>query len=120
MTLHQWVDYCMSKPGAEQDFPFDQYTVVMKVCGKIFSLAPTQRWEKGDHSINLKCDPAYATELREKYTSIIPGYHMNKKHWNTVDIGEGELDEKEVKSLIDHSYNLIIASLSKKDRNTCL
>ncbi len=107
MTLQAWVDYCMSKPGAVQDFPFDKDTLVFKVQEKMFSLTSLKRWEAGDHSINLKCDPQWALELREQYASVTPGYHMNKKHWNTVAIDEGELPEELIYQLIDHSYELV-------------
>ena len=114
MTLQQWVDYCLGKPGTEQDFPFDKDTLTFKVCGKMFSLTSLKRWEEGDHSINLKCDPEYAQELRDRYASVTPGYHMSKKHWNTVDIDEGELSDSQIQGLIDHSYDLVVASLSQK------
>ena len=114
MNLQQWTDYCLSKPYAEQDFPFDADTISFKVGGKIFSLTSLKRWEAGDHSVNLKCDPQKALELRERYASVTPGYHMSKKHWNTVSIDEGELNQQEIIELIDHSYALVYQSLSRK------
>jgi predicted DNA-binding protein (MmcQ/YjbR family) len=95
-------DYCIKKPGVTEGFPFGEDTLVFKVNGKIFALANLD----GELTINLKCDPSLALELREKYSSVIPGYHMNKKHWNTVLI-DGTIPDKEIFSWIDHSYNLI-------------
>jgi len=95
-------DYCIKKPGVTEGFPFGEDTLVFKVNGKIFALANLD----GELTINLKCDPSLALELREKYSSVIPGYHMNEKHWNTVLI-DGTIPDKEIFSWIDHSYNLI-------------
>ncbi len=96
-------EYCISKKGAEETFPFGDDTLVFKSKDKIFALVNLD----GDLSINLKCDPALAIELRERYSSVSPGYHMNKKHWNTVMLN-GSVPDKEVLSWIDHSYDLII------------
>jgi predicted DNA-binding protein (MmcQ/YjbR family) len=95
-------DYCISKKGAEESFPFGEETLVFKVAGKIFALVNLE----SELSINLKCDPAFALELRERYSSVIPGYHMNKKHWNTINL-DGTVPDREVFSWIDHSYDLI-------------
>jgi predicted DNA-binding protein (MmcQ/YjbR family) len=95
-------DYCITKKGATESFPFGEDTLVFKTKEKIFALVNLD----GDLSINLKCDPALAIELRERYTSVTPGYHMNKKHWNTVMLN-GSVPDKDVFSWIDHSYNLI-------------
>jgi predicted DNA-binding protein (MmcQ/YjbR family) len=95
-------DYCISKKGATESFPFGDDTLVFKAREKIFALVNLD----GDLSINLKCDPDLAIDLREKYSSVIPGYHMNKKHWNTV-LLDGSVSDKEVFSWIDHSYELI-------------
>jgi predicted DNA-binding protein (MmcQ/YjbR family) len=105
-------EYCLSKKGVEEGFPFDNETLVFKVMGKIFLLTgiasqPLQ--------FNVKCDPEKAIELREKYSSVLPGYHMNKQHWNTV-ICDGTANQKLLKQWIDHSYELIVASLPKKTR----
>ena len=102
MNIELLHDYCISKPGVTEGFPFGEDTLVFKVKGKIFALANLD----GDLSINLKCDPALAIELREKYSSVTPGYHMNKKHWNTV-LLDGSVPDREVFSWIDHSFNLI-------------
>lgn len=102
MDIELLREHCLSKPGATEGFPFGEDTLVFKVNGKIFALANLE----GDPSVNLKCDPSLALELRERYASVIPGYHMNKKHWNTV-LLDGTIPDKEVFSWIDHSYNLI-------------
>lgn len=96
-------DYCISKKGSIETFPFGDDTLVFKAKDKIFALVNLD----GELSINLKCDPALAIELRERYTSVTPGYHMNKKHWNTVMLN-GSVPDKEVFSWIDHSYDLIV------------
>jgi predicted DNA-binding protein (MmcQ/YjbR family) len=96
-------EYCLSKKNVTEGLPFGEDTLVFKVKGKIFALANLD----GDLSVNLKCDPSYALELREKYRSVIPGYHMNKKHWNTI-LLDGSVPDKEVFSWIDHSYDLVI------------
>jgi len=95
-------DYCIAKKGSAESFPFGDDTLVFKVNGKIFALINLD----GELSINLKCDPALAIELRERYSEVAPGYHMNKKHWNTVFL-TGSVPDKEVFSWIDHSYDLI-------------
>jgi predicted DNA-binding protein (MmcQ/YjbR family) len=96
-------EYCISKKGADESFPFGDDTLFFKVNGKIFALVNLD----GDLSINLKCDPVLAIDIREKYSSVTPGYHMNKKHWNTIRL-DGNVPDKEVFLWIDHSYNLII------------
>jgi predicted DNA-binding protein (MmcQ/YjbR family) len=95
-------EYCISKKGSTESFPFGDDTLVFKVKEKIFALVNLD----GDLSINLKCDPALAIDLRERYSSVTAGYHMNKKHWNTVMLN-GSVPEKEAFSWIDHSYDLI-------------
>ena len=96
-------EYCIAKKHAAESFPFGEDTLVFKVNGKIFALVNLD----GDLSINLKCNPAFAIDLRERYSSVTPGYHMNKKHWNTI-LFNGSVPDKEVFSWIDHSYKLII------------
>ena len=103
-------EYTLSKPGAEETFPFGPEVMVMKVGGKMFALIG---WEKVPVTINLKCDPERAIELREQYSGVAPGYHMNKKLWNTVTM-DGSVDRELVQELVDHSYELIVASLTKK------
>ena len=95
--------YALSKPGAEESFPFGAETLVLKVNGKIFMLMGLDRQPA---QFNVKCDPERAEELRESHGCIIPGYHMNKKHWNTV-IVDGSLTNREIREQIDHSYELV-------------
>lgn len=102
MNIEILREYCISKEGSEETFPFGEDTLVFKKDGKIFALANLD----GDPTVNLKCDPAYALELRERYPCVIPGYHMNKKHWNTV-ILDGSVPDKEILSWIDHSFELV-------------
>src|SRR5690606_33080754 len=96
----------------KEEFPFGPETLVFKVGGKIFALTGL---DNSDFSVNLKCDPDYAEELREKHTEVQPGYHMNKKHWNTVNF-EGSLSEEFLSELINHSYELVLKSLPKLKR----
>jgi len=104
--------YCLSKPGTSEGFPFDEVTLVFKVMGKIFAITSLERQPP---QVNLKADPERSVELREAYEGrIIPGYHMNKKHWNTVCYNA--LPETLVRELIDHSYTLVAASLPAKLR----
>lgn len=105
-------DYCLAKVGVEETFPFDQNTLVFKVCGKMFALLDVDDFT----GVNLKCDPERAIELRESYSGILPGYHMSKVHWNTVQ-AHSDVDSKLFFELIDHSYNLVFASLPKKIRD---
>ena len=114
MNIEEFRVYCLSKPMVMEDFPFDQTTLVFKVCGKIFALTGLDNIE---FKVNLKCDPDRAVELREEYESIRAGFHMNKKHWNTV-IVDGSFPEDLFRELIDHSYDLVIRGLPKKLRDT--
>jgi predicted DNA-binding protein (MmcQ/YjbR family) len=102
MNIEMIHEYCIKKEDVTEGFPFGEDTLVFKVKGKIFALANLS----GDLSINLKCDPSYAVELREKYSSVTTGYHMNKKHCNTISL-DGSVPDKEVFSWINHSYDLI-------------
>jgi predicted DNA-binding protein (MmcQ/YjbR family) len=99
-------------PATEECFPFDENTLVFKVAGKMFALTDIV----DAFSINIKCDPEKALELREHYDCVQPGYHMNKKHWNTIII-DGTVSDALLKEWIDHSYDLIVRSLSKSQRN---
>ena len=112
MNIEELREYCISKPHVEEAFPFDEETLVFKVGGKMFLLVDING---SPVHFNVKCDPERAIELREQYTFIIPGFHMNKKHWNTVTCEKGA-SKKLLKELIDHSYELVIQSLPKKDR----
>lgn len=106
MNIESLREYCISKKSVTESFPFDEETLVFKASGKIFALVSLD----GDLSINLKCDPGKAIELRERYTAVTPGYHMNKKHWNTV-IVDGSVPDKEIFSWIDHSYDLVMKKI---------
>jgi len=116
MNIEQIRDYCLSKKGTTEDFPFDENTLVFKVLGKMFALASLKWWEEGNAAINLKADPEYSEELRASYNSIRAGYHMSKKHWNTLYLHEGELNPQLVKELIDHSYDMVVKGMTKKMR----
>lgn len=112
MNIEELRDFCLSLPGTEETFPFDDVTLVFKVMGKMYALASL---EASPLRVNLKCDPDRALELREKYSSVIPGYHMSKKHWNTV-VFNGEMSTEELRQLVMDSYDLIFQSLPKKLR----
>lgn len=112
MNIEELRNYCISKKGVEETFPFDEETLVFKVMGKVFLLVGI---ESNPVSFNVKCDPEKAIELRENYPCVQPGFHMNKKHWNTV-ICDGSVSKKMYKDWIDHSYNLIIEALPKKQK----
>ncbi len=114
MNIEELRNYCLSKKNVTEHFPFDEVTLVFKVVGKMFALIPTDETEL---SINLKCNPEYAVEFRAKYKEICSGYHMNKKHWNTV-YCKGKITNELLKKLVDHSYDLVIESLPKKVRET--
>ena len=117
MDIIQLREYCLNFKGATEDFPFDEDTLVFKVMGKMFALVGLEKWEMGNPSINLKCDPEKAIELREKYPEeIYAGYHMSKKHWNTVVINGSQLTEKQIKHFINHSYELVVSKLTKKQK----
>lgn len=109
MNVETVREYCISKKGVTEGFPFDEYTLVFKVMNKMFALLNLD----GDLSVNLKCDPEKAMELREKYSYVLPGYHMSKVHWNTVMIDE-TVPAKFICEWIDDSYNLVVKSLTKK------
>ena len=113
MNLETYYEYCLSKKGVTEHFPFDEETLVFKVGGKMFALSSLSQWEKGQPSVNLKCDPERAEELRAEYDDIQPGFHMSKTHWNTILINN-EVQDKLVNELIDHSYYLVFNSLTKK------
>lgn len=112
MNIELLRDYILSKPHATEDMPFGPDTLVFRIGGKIFALMGL---DNHPLQINLKCDPGRVLELREEHPWIIPGYHMNKKHWNTLVLEDGA-NWKLVKELIDHSYDLVLASISKKER----
>jgi len=111
LNIEAFRSYCLSKKGVTEEFPFDENTLVYKVMGKMFALTDLEQFE----SINLKCDPERAMQLREEFPAVLPGYHMNKKHWNTV-LMDGSIPEKTIRSWIDDSYDLVVASLGKSLR----
>ncbi|PKV75401.1 MmcQ/YjbR family DNA-binding protein [Pontibacter ramchanderi] len=112
MNIEDFRDYCLAKPGVTEGFPFDQDTLVFKVGGKMFAFCSLSDYDKG---VALKCDPEQAILLREQHRQILPGYHMNKKHWNTV-LPEAGLPQHLFESLIDHSYTLVVAKLPKNQK----
>ena len=109
MTFHRFREYCLTKKAVSESFPFGEEVLVFKVMDKMFALCNVEQLPL---SFNLKCDPARALELREQYEAVQPGYHMNKKHWNTV-VVDGSLSDTELYELIDHSYHLVVARLPK-------
>ena len=119
MNLETYYEYCLTKKGVTEHFPFDQDTLVFKVGGKMFALSSLNQWEKGEPSVNLKCNPDYALELRAQYGDVQPAFHMSKVHWNTVAINN-EVSDQFVKELIDDSYQLVFKSLSKKIQSEIL
>lgn len=112
MHIEAFREYCIAKKGVTEEFPFDEVTLVFKVMNKMFAIAPLERIPS---QANLKCDPERAIQLREEWDGIImPGYHMSKVHWNTLYLDQ--LPRELLEELIDHSYELIVASLPKKVR----
>ncbi|MFY7989421.1 MAG: MmcQ/YjbR family DNA-binding protein [Fluviicola sp.] len=112
MHLDTLLQLTLQLPGTEETFPFDKKTLVLKVGGKMYALVDVEE----PTGVNLKCDPEHAIELRERYEGIQPGYHMNKKHWNTVDL-TGSVDVQLIAELVRHSYDLVVQSLPKKVRD---
>jgi predicted DNA-binding protein (MmcQ/YjbR family) len=111
MNMEELRDYCLGKAGAEECFPFGPETMVFKVGGKVFLITSLTE----GNEFNVKCDPERAIELRERYDDVRPGYHMNKRHWNTVRMS-GSLKARELREMIDHSYEIIVKALPKKVR----
>jgi predicted DNA-binding protein (MmcQ/YjbR family) len=109
MDLAEFREYCLTKPGATEGTPFGPTVLVFKISGKMFALATL---DEVPTTVNLKCDPDWALELRDRYEQVTPGYHMNKKHWNTVEIERG-IPDPELRKMIDHSYDLVAKSLPK-------
>lgn len=110
MNIESLREYCLSKPGAEETLPFGPDTLVFKVGGKAFLLVGL---DAEDLRFNVKCDPDKALELRDEYSCVLPGYHMNKKHWNTV-VVDGSVSNALLKEWIDHSYTLVAPKPKKK------
>ena len=112
MDLTQFREYCLTKPGASEGIPFGPDVLVFKVGGKIFALAAL---DEVPTTVNLKCDPDLALDLRDRYEQVKPGYHMNKKHWNTIEIEAG-IPAVELRRMIDHSYELVVNNLPRAAR----
>jgi predicted DNA-binding protein (MmcQ/YjbR family) len=112
MNIEEFREYCFIKKGVSEDFPFDEVTLCIRVMGKIFAITGLDNEE---FKVNLKCAPEYAVELREQYPEVQPGWHMNKSNWNTVQFEEN-LDDALLRQLIDHSYEQVVKTLKKKDR----
>lgn len=116
MTVETWIHYCLSKPGAEETYPFDATTLVFKVGGKMFGLVYNH---KGQVGLNLKGHPRLNLVLRQQYKGIIPGYHMNKDHWNTV-LFDSDVPDEEIYRMVDMAYDLVFEGLPKKIKATVL
>jgi predicted DNA-binding protein (MmcQ/YjbR family) len=116
MDIESFREYCLSKKGTSEDFPFDEVTLCLRVMGKIFAITGL---DSERFLVALKCEPDHAIELREQYPEVQPGWHMNKKHWNTVDF-EGSLDGPTIRHLIDHSYDQVVKTLKKAEREALL
>jgi len=110
MNIEEFQAYCLAKKGVEETFPFGPDVLVYKVMGKMFTITGL---DNPEFSVTLKCDPERAIELREQYPEIVPGYHTDKKNWNTVSF-EGSLDDALLRELIDHSYELVVNKFPKK------
>ena len=110
MNIEEYRDYCLAKKGVTESFPFDDVVLVFKVMNKMFALTNINNFE----SINLKCDPEKAIELRESYEDITAGRHMSKRHWNTVALNTGNISQDFAEELINHSYDLVVKGLTKK------
>ena len=113
MTRDEILELCTNLPGAAEDYPFGDEVAVFKVGGKMFALVPLTG-EPG--SVNLKCDPEWALELRDRYAAVRPGYHQNKRHWNTVEL-DGSIDDDDVREMVDHSYDLVVGGLPRSERS---
>lgn len=112
MDIEQFREYCFTKKGVTENFPFDEVTLCVRVMGKIFAITGL---DSERFTVNLKCEPDYAVELREQHPEVQSGFHMSKKHWNTVDF-EGSLDDRTLRHLIDHSYEQVVKTLKKAER----
>lgn len=119
MDREQLRAYCNSKKGAEETFPFDAVTLVFKVMGKMFALTSLDTLPDEPARVNLKCDPTLAVILRETYPAVLPGYHMNKRHWNTV-VCDGTIPPDEIEEMIDNSYDLVVKGFKNADREKLL
>jgi len=114
ITIDKIQSFCLTKDLSSEEFPFDNATLVFKVLGKVFAVFPLEDWESGTPSITLKCDPNYALELRNSYDAIRPGFHSNKKHWNTIYLSTAGFSPEFIFELIDHSYSMVVQNMPKK------
>jgi predicted DNA-binding protein (MmcQ/YjbR family) len=112
MTRDDVLDACAALPGAVEDYPFGEGVAVFKVHNRMFALVPL---EGSPASVNLKCDPDLSLELRAQHPSVRPGYHQNKRHWNTVEL-DGSIEDGELRWMIDHSYELVVTNLPRAVR----
>lgn len=113
MHIEALYEYCRAKPGVTEAFPFGEDVLVFKVMSKVFALTNLQDVPP---RVNLKCDPARAEELRARYAGVVPGYHMNKRHWNTVSLKD-DVPDDEIRALVDHSYELVARGLPRAERD---
>lgn len=111
MNIEEFREFCIGMKGVTEELPFDENTLVFKVMGKMFALTGMDNFV----SVNVKCDPEKAIELREEYNAVKPGYHMNKKHWNTIEVNS-DMADQEVRDWVLHSYDLVVSKLPKKTR----
>jgi predicted DNA-binding protein (MmcQ/YjbR family) len=116
VTRDDLLDLCATLPGAVEDYPFGDGVAVFKVGGRMFALVAL---EGSPGSVNLKCDPSLALELRARYSSVRPGYHANKRHWNTIEL-DGSVDDGEFREMIEHSHELVVGSLPRGERGHLL
>src|SRR4051794_18740411 len=116
MDVETLKNYALAKPFSTQDFPFDNETMALRVKNKIFALVPTKA---SPQRANLKCDPDWAEILRQTYKAVTPGYHMNKRHWNTI-IFDGTISDDEILEMVDHAYDQVVKGLPKKVREVLL
>ena len=112
MNIEQFREYCLLKKGVTECFPFDEHTLVFKVLNKMFALVPL---EANEFKVNLKCNPERSVELRDQYSNIIGAFHMNKLHWNSITVNQ-QIPVKLFVELVDHSYDLVVAKMTKKDK----
>ncbi|AZQ62577.1 MmcQ/YjbR family DNA-binding protein [Flammeovirga pectinis] len=111
MNIEDYRSHCLKKKGVTEEFPFDESTLVFKVKGKVFALTNVDDFQ----SFNVKCDPEKAIDLRERYAGVKPGFHMNKKHWNTISV-YSDFNDDQMYEALDHSYDLVFSKLPKKVR----
>jgi predicted DNA-binding protein (MmcQ/YjbR family) len=114
MNFRDLYEYCMSKPGTEETFPFNEEVLVFKVAGKMFALTNIEQLPL---SVSLKCEPEFAQRLRERHEAVRPGYHLNKTHWNTVEL-DGSIPDADIRAWIDDSYELVLKGLKRADRDS--